>query len=212
MKSIVRTSLCFLLLAHGSAHAAGAYLGGSLGSAASFDARSNVKDAKAVLASVNPASTVSYDETSPTGALAAGVEFNSYLAAELGIAFLGTYKLSGSAGSGPTSVTVDEKDTVGAISLAMIGKYPIWRKIKFLAKVGLGVTSVEKTCSIASAVCASETDSGVHPVFGAGVALRPINALEIRLDVTVYTDVGKTDNDYTAGTFGVAQTSLYYHF
>lgn len=212
MKIFVKVTFCVLLLASGNVHAVGAYVGGSAGNAAALDAESNVKDLQAVLASINASSVVSYDKTSPALSLGGGVEINPYLAAEVSIVYLGTYKLSATATSGFTTVGADETDRVSALSVAAIGKFPVYHKIKLIGKLGLAETSVKESCAVSNVACASQTDTGVGLVYGAGVSMRPVNALEIRVDYTVYPDVGNNGNDYTAGSFGMIETSAFYHY
>ncbi len=212
MKSIIKLSVCLLFVTNSSAYAASAYIGGSLGSAAALDAGSNVNDTQAVLAGFGASSVVKYDRTSPAASFVAGVEANPYLAAEFALSYLGSYKLSASASSGVLSVNGDESDTVSAISMAVIGKFPVYRKIKVIGKVGIADASIRASCNVSGAVCLSTTDSGVSAVIGAGVSLRPVHALEIRADYTLYTNVGNKNNDYTAGNFGLIETSALYHF
>lgn len=212
VKRYFKLSFCLLLLTAANAHGATAYVGGSLGSIAALDAKTNVRDLQAVLASVNASSVVSYDKTSPGLSLGGGIEINRYLAAEVSIVYLGTYKLSATATSGFTTVGANETDRVSGVSIAAIGKFPIYHRIKVIGKIGLAETSIKESCSVSNVACLSQTDTGLNAVYGAGVSMRPVDALEIRLDYTVYPGVGNTGNDYTAGTFGMVETSLFYHY
>lgn len=212
MKRLVKALLFPLLLTCGNAYAVGPYVGGGIGSAAAMDAGSNVSDLQAVLASFSASSSVSYDETSPALSLGGGIDINPYLAAEIGIVYLGTYKLSATATSGFATVLANETDRVNAVTMTVIGKLPVYHKIKLIGKLGLAATSIESSCSVSGGGCLTQTDSGVSPVFGAGISMRPVRALEIRVDYTVYSDVGDKVNDYTAGSFGMIETSAFYHY
>ncbi len=212
MKSLVKVSICALLLSSSNAYAANIYMGGSGGSAFATDAKSNISDTRAVLAGLSPSSVVNYDNTSPALSFMAGVEVNPYLAAEFALSYLGSYKLSASGSSGIVSANRDETDTVSAFSIAAIGKFPVYRKIKVMGKIGIAGTSIKESCTVSGALCQSATDSGASAVIGAGVSLRPVHALEIRVDYTLYTNVGNKNNDYTAGNFGLIATSVLYHF
>ena len=212
MKSIIKFSVCLLFLTNSSVYAASAYIGGSIGSAVALDAESNISDTQAVLAGLGASSVVNYDKTSPAGSFVVGVEANPYLAAEFALTYLGSYKLSASGSNGILSVNGNETDKVSAISAAVIGKFPVYRKIKVIGKTGIADTSIRASCAISGAVCLTVTDSDVSAVIGAGVSLRPVHALEIRVDYTLYTNVGNKNNEYTAGNFGLIETSALYHF
>jgi hypothetical protein len=206
-------TLCVLLLVTDNAGAAGLYVGVGGGSAGAQDAQSNVDDGKSILVAASVLSTVTYDNTSPALAFVAGIEFNRYLAAEVAYTHLGTYKVHAGAVKGAVPGQAEETDNVNALSVAVVGRYPVYLdKIYALGKFGFADTGVDMSCKVPGATCLSATDSGVNPLYGIGVALRPVRILEIRVDYTIYPDVGNVKNDYTAGSFGLVETSVIYHF
>lgn len=200
------------MMTAGGAQAAGWYAGGGVGSAAALDADSNVSGARAGLAQLGTSSVTGHDAGSAAASIAGGYEFNRYLSAELAYAYLGRYKLSVFASSGSFTVSGTETDEVSALSLAAVGQFPVYPKFRLIGVFGLARTSDKNSCDLTSATCTTGGATGIHPMFGAGVAMLPVKRLEIRLDYTQYQDVGDVGNDYTAGNFGLVRTSLFYHF
>lgn len=199
------------------AHATGWYVGAGIGGGYASDADSNVFKTVSVLSAGGVPVLGGYDSGNPTYQLFGGLRFNSYFAAEVGYIDFGKYTLNGVATLGGGYVAVSESDRIDALYFAAVGSYPINRVVSIFGKLGLASSQDKESCFVSGAVCPSLSDSATEPMFALGVEFpftpaRWRTHWAMRVEYDEYTNIGNSNNEYTAGNFSAITANAVYQF
>lgn len=207
-----KTLLLFgLLIAPPSVFAGQVYFGVGLGSTKADDAEGNINKVTNILAAAGATTEISYDTQANAASFALGYHVNDNIDIEVGYDYLGTYDMAATIRAAGATFKGAERNMVSAASLAGIFSAKINEKISIHARIGLAATNNESTCQSSSSIsCTGDSNSGTGAVFGIGGAFKPSNHNAFRLDYIQFNDVGKKDNEYTAGTFSTIKLAYIY--
>ncbi len=199
------------------AQAAGWYLGLGAGTGYAADAANNVATSAAYLAGTGIVTVGTYDTNQPAFSLFGGIQFNPYIAMEAGYIDFGSYSLTGIATSGGGTVAFSETDQIDAVYLAAVGFAHLNRVVSLFGKLGLADSTVSESCTVSGTSCLSANDSALEPMAGIGVEFRFMprrrrQHLAMRVEYDNFTNVGNSNNDYTAGNFHSVTVSGLFRF
>lgn len=182
------------------------YMGFGIGGNVATDAEANVQQIVSARQSLGYNSVYSYREGSVTASALAGYRVNPYIDIEGAYDYLGRFVLRGALIGG------SETNKVSAISFSSVLSYPFAGRYGVFGRLGIAAVQNREACMPNGApqgtTCASRSDIGLSPTYGAGVTINS----DVRIEYQAFNSVGKKDHEYTAGDFGVLQVSFLHHF
>jgi len=190
------------------------YVGLGLGAAHAEDVSENIAAGNSTLAQNGIGNITSSDDNSGALSLLGGYRFNAHIAAELDYYYLGSYDMHGFTGPGRTLPSGRERNEADAFSLAAVLTAPLNDSISLFGKLGPTLTDNEEwTCTSNVWWCDHSSDTNFGTMVGAGVSFtfpRLIGAF--RLEAARFSNVGDSNDEFTAGRFSALQFQYVYTF
>ena len=184
-----------LILSISTAHAEGSWYVGFGAGQSNFDIDTGALDSAAIDAGFGSSDTSVRDDSDTAWKFFGGYRFNENMAVELGYVDLGEASTR-TVTTGPNA-TIDADVDVSAVTLAVLGIYPINESFEVFGKVGAyrwdsdgkAVTTAGGGASV------SESDDGVDPMLGLGVSWNATENFAIRAEYEYFSDAGDDDVD-----------------
>lgn len=171
----------------------GAYAGFSFGQATARDLKSS--DVDASLATIGLGSVTSVDDKDTAFRIYGGYRVRENFAVEIAYVNFGEFTSNSTIVSGGSGVVVGEWSGY-SLNAAALGMLPVADNLSLFGKVGLGYWNLDFDLTASGpggTLSASESDSGIAPLFGVGAVFDITQNLSIRAEWERLLNVGDTN-------------------